>query len=299
MTVGPAGSTPERWRALVAVNLAALIFGATALFGKIAASPLWIVAGRVMFAAAALALVAALRRVSLRLERRDAIRVARAAALLAFHWATFFGSVQVAGVAVATLTVSTFPLFTILLQAGLRRQWPSLWELIAGLAIVGAVALIAGPGVKVAPNAQTGALIGLASAVSFAVFSLTTQNLGRRLAPLVLSFWQCIFVALLLAPALPFVPGFQAASDWLAIAALGIIGTALTHQLFLFALARLPAAACGAAVSMEPIYAILLAVLLFGDAWSPAILVAAALIVGASWILLRAPKVEAGALHAG
>src|SRR4051812_43740009 len=58
MVVQDRASAPL-WPALVAVNIAALIFGTTALFGRIEASPVWIVAGRGFFACAALWAVAA------------------------------------------------------------------------------------------------------------------------------------------------------------------------------------------------------------------------------------------------
>lgn len=61
--------------------------------------------------------------------------------LLAIHWLTFFESVQLAGVAIATLTFAVFPLFTVLLEGMKAPRRPSLLELGAGFAIVVAVAL--------------------------------------------------------------------------------------------------------------------------------------------------------------
>jgi drug/metabolite transporter (DMT)-like permease len=55
----------------------------------------------------------------------------------------------------------------------------------------------------------------------------------------------------------------------------------------MFSLRRLPASVCGAAASLEPVYAIAFAALLFGDPVTPMILVSAALVVGALWLLLR------------
>ncbi len=266
--------------ALIAVNLAAVIFGAVALFGRLDASPVWIVAGRAAFAAVALAAVVAARRLPLRPDAR----VVATGALLAAHWAAFFASVQMAGVAVGTLTVSTFPLFIILIEAAMKRRAPTPAEVAAGAAVVAGVALIAGP---IAPGAALGAAVGLVSAMLFAVFALASQSLVRQAGPVVLSLQQNAAAALVLVPFLPFTPGLQAPQDWLAVAALGVFGTALVHQLYLFALARLPAAVCGAFVTMEPVYAILLAALLFAEPAGPMVFAAAALIVGASLLLLR------------
>jgi drug/metabolite transporter (DMT)-like permease len=271
--------------ALVAVNIAAIIFGTTALFGRIDASPFWIVAGRGFFACLALRAVAAARGSPLRLPPGALGPVALSGLLLALHWVAFFTSVQVAGVAVGTLTAATFPLFTILTESIGRRRTPSPVELASGATIIVAVALISGTG-GAGTAASFGAVIGLIAALLFALFALVSQKLAKEMSAVTLSMYQQGIVALLLIPALSFVGGIQSVAGLYAIAVLGI-GTVLTHQLYLFALSRLPASVCGGFVTLEPVYAILFAALLFGDLVRPITLLSAALIIGASLLLLR------------
>jgi len=274
------------WPALVAVNIAALIFGTTALFGRLDASPVWIVAGRGFFACLTLYAVATARGVPLRLGHGRPVRVALSGLLLALHWIAFFTAVRVAGVAVGTLTAATFPLFTIVLDAMRRGRAPSLMEWVGGATIILAVVLISGPGAQEAATAS-GAAIGLMAALLFAVFALISQELAKDINAVTLSLYQQGVVALLLLPVLPFVGPLQTGEAWAAIAALGVIGTALTHQLYLFALSLLPASACGGFVTLEPVYAIVFAAMLFGEPVRPIVLVSAALIIGASLLLLR------------
>ena len=277
---------PRLLSAVVAVNIAALIFGTTALFGRIEASPAWIVAGRGFFACLTLYAVAATRGSPLQLPARRFGRVALSAVLLALHWIAFFTAVRLAGVAIGTLTAATFPLFTIVLESIRWRRLPSLLELGAGATIIVAVALISGPGTA-GSAASFGAGIGLVCALLFAVFALVSQDLAKDINAITLSMYQQGMVALLLLPALPFTEPLQTAGDWIAVVALGVIGTALTHQLYLFALRRLPASVCGGFVTLEPVYAIVFAALLFGDAIRPLVMVSAALVLGASLLLLR------------
>lgn len=279
------GATPL-WPALVSVNIAALIFGTTALFGRIDASPVWIVAGRGFFACAALLFVAAARALPLRLPPQVTGRVALSALLLALHWITFFTAVRVAGVAIGTLTAATFPLFTIIIESVRRRRAPSFIELGSGATIIAAVTLISG-GRADGAAASLGAAAGLVAAVLFAVFALVSQDLAKGTSAVTLSLYQQGMVGVLLLPVLPFAEPLRTSDAWVAIAALGVIGTALTHQLYLFALRRLPASVCGGFVTLEPVYAILFAALLFGDPIRSAVLVSAGLIVGASLLLLR------------
>jgi drug/metabolite transporter (DMT)-like permease len=250
------GADGARWPALLAVNLAAVIFGSTALFGRLDGRPLLDCCRTIRFAAATLLVFACARSAPLTIGARTLRPVVFTAVLLALHWVSFFASVRMAGVAVGTLTVSTFPLFTILIEAFRKRRWPALIELGAGLAIVGAVWLIAGPGLPVTAAQRAGAFIGLASAACFALFALASQSVARTMNAITLSLYQNALVVLLLMPVLPFVPGLHGPSAWLGIAFLGVFATAFAHQLYLFGLSRLPAAVCGAAISIEPVYAI-------------------------------------------
>jgi drug/metabolite transporter (DMT)-like permease len=292
MILAKRGEAGARWQALTALHVAAVIFGSVALFGKIDASPAWIVAGRTLIAALVLAPVVIALRIPLTGGLPRLGILAATAALLAVHWITFFASVQMAGVAIGALTVSTFPLFTILIQAGMARRWPRRLEWIAGIMIIAASALIAGPGLPDAPYALAGALVGLLSALLFAIFALASQNLMRELPASLVALYQNALVALMLAPVLPFTQGFGGAADIWAIVALGVVGTALSHQLYLFALNRLPAAACGAVASLEPVYAVIFAAALFAEPIQLSVAFSAVLIVGASLMLLRRRPAE-------
>jgi drug/metabolite transporter (DMT)-like permease len=296
MTIQDKGG-PRLFPAVVAVNIAALIFGTTALFGRVEGSPVWIVAGRGFFACVALYAVAAAREAPMRLPAARSARVALSALLLALHWIAFFTAVRVAGVAIGTLTAATFPLFTIVVEAVRWRRTPSLIELSAGATIIVAVALISGPGAAGA-DTSFGAAIGLLAALLFAVFALISQDLAKDISAVTLSMYQQGIVALLLLPALPFVEPLRTPGDWLAIVALGVIGTAATHQLYLFALRSLPASVCGGFVTLEPLYAIVFAALLFGEAIRPLVLVSAPLIIGATLLLLRVSAAIAAAERA-
>ncbi len=100
-------SHPVHWPAFLAVNVSAVIFGASALFGKIDASPVWITAGRAVFAAGLLGALALIRRTRLTLTRAQLRLVLLSGGLLSAHWVLFFSSVQWGGVAVAAVTVSS------------------------------------------------------------------------------------------------------------------------------------------------------------------------------------------------
>ena len=271
----------------LAVNAAAMVFGAAALFARLDVPIVWIVAGRAAFAAATLVLLGLLLWVPIVLQRRHAWTILWTGILLAVHWLTFFWAVRLAGVAVGTLTMAAFPLLTILIEAFRARRRPNAIEMGAGVAIIVAVALLVRPAVGGA-DVLLGAAIGLASAAGFSVFGLATQRLAGEMHSIPLVLYQNAVVAAVLAPVLVLAPPPNAHQS-AAIAALGVIATALTHQLYLVGLKRLPASVCGAVVSLEPVYAIVFAALLFHEAITLTVAVSAALILASSIALLRRP----------
>lgn len=290
MTAVQVAATSEagrRTQGLIAINIAAVIFGTAALFGRIDASPIWIVAMRAVFASLAL-LILAIVRGDLRWPGSTTARVlAGTAVILAIHWVTFFASVQLAGVAIATLTFATFPLFTVLLRAARSRMAPLPLEVIAGIAIIIAVGLLANTA-SGSSSAIGGALLGLGSALAFAVFGLASSELGRAMSPVAISLAQNAVVAIILLPFLPLGDAPATGRDWLWLVALGVVTTALMHQLYFYALQRLSPTICSGFVALEPVYAILLAAIFFGDHVSAWIVVSATMIVGASIAMLRA-----------
>ncbi|MDE2030301.1 MAG: DMT family transporter [Alphaproteobacteria bacterium] len=274
-----------RTQGLIAINFAAVIFGSAALYGKLDLSPFWIVAMRGAFAAVAVAM--------LRFYKKDATpsaprqwRIAVGSGLiLAIHWLLFFASVQMAGVAVATLSFAAFPFFTVLIEAFHQKRAPHLAAIAAALAIVVAVGLLVHP--EGGQGNIVGIAAGLGAALTFACFGYASKLLGKNLSPLGISFAQNATVALSLAPFLFFVGHVPSGMDWFWLAMLGLFTTAFMHQVYFYALRRLSASVCSGFVALEPVYAILFAAALFHAPITPQIVLSVVLIVGASLALLR------------
>ncbi|MEI6387036.1 MAG: DMT family transporter [Spirochaetota bacterium] len=220
---------------LAKANVAVVLFGLSGLFGKlIELSPLLIVLGRVLFASLTLALVALATRTSLAPgSRRTLATLAASGILLAFHWTTFFQSIQVSTVAIGLVSFATFPLFVVLFEGlflGERLRAENL--LIALLTLAGAAIVAFGPGlgrglgvggpgtqaaVGVAAGGQAaagvahagvagaglameGVLWGLASAASFALLAILNKRSAGKLPSVAVAFYQDLAAALVLIP---------------------------------------------------------------------------------------------------
>lgn len=274
---------------LIAINLAAVIFGTAALYGKLDVSPVWITAMRAAFGALALMIVGGISTKLFRLSASSWLIVASSGFFLAAHWLTFFFSVQLAGVAIATLTFATFPLFTLIVEALAQKRLPKLAELLIGAIIVLAVALLLNP--DTGQGNLVGIITGLAAAVTYALYWRVTQLLKQPLSSASLSFGHNAVVFLLLIPALFFtVPTPAGAATWLALASLGVVNTAIMLLLYLYAIKRISASTCSGFVALEPVYAIAFAAWLFDEPITAWIIMSVILILGASFALLKMEK---------
>ena len=275
-----------RAEGILAINIAAVIFGTAALYGKLALSPFWIVAMRAGFGALALAGWEVYRS---ELKVPPGLpwgTLVLSSFFLAVHWLTFFISVQQSGVAVATLTFATFPLVTVVIEAVGERRLLTRTELLVGLVIVLAVALLIEP--RDGTGTVIGAGAGLVSSVAYALFWRVGRRLEPGLSPAMMSCLQNAGVLVLMAPTLFFAqPSPGQVMDWVALVALGVFNTAVMLLLYLYALKRISPATCSGFIALEPVYAIVFAALLFGEPITPWIIVSIVLIIGASMTLLK------------
>jgi drug/metabolite transporter (DMT)-like permease len=252
------------------IHLAVFLFGFSGLLGKlIAAGPPVIVFGRTFFAAIALLayLILTRRRPSLR-SGGYGLAFFLSGMVLAAHWAAFFQSIQTASVSIALITFGTFPLWIAFLEPLVFREKFSVFDGIAAAAVVAGLACVV-PAFDPADRTTQGALWGLFSGASFAVLSVRNRIHVRTHPPLTVAFYQLAFAA---AASLPFAVRAGAslsAADIPRLVILGIVCTAAAQTLYIGSLRWISARAAGIVIGLEPVYGILLAMILLGEIPSP------------------------------
>lgn len=278
----------------IALHAAAMLFGASALFGEhIAASSTMIVFGRGLFSWIALTVIALAGLAGLRAAARlsggapwrglpasAALRLFVAGGLLAVHWLAFFLAIKAGGVAVGTLGFACFPAFVILLEWPLRRERPGAGDLgVIGLVCVG-LALVT-PAFDWRAGASVGLAWGVLSGAIYAVIALSNRVLGAQASPLQASWWQCLGIVLVLAPLAWREALTLPAAQWGWLACLGVVCTALAYTLFIHALRAVKASQAAVVIALEPVYAIAFAWALFGTSPTLKMAVGGVCIVGA------------------
>lgn len=289
---------------MLAIHLVAFLFGMTGILGSlIEADPNTITFGRAAFAVLSLsplllltAMQSERQRVpsssSLPEEPANSSHWSRLPArlhlvgytglsglLLAVHWVTFFMSVKIAGVALATLGFSSFAAFITAIEWVIARGQISRADWLRTLGVTSGLVLMT-PSFNLADENTYGFLLGLASGLSFAAMAVVNS---RKLAghnPIRIARNQNLIVALLLLPlAWTHLTGISVIS-WLWLAVLGILCTGLSHSLFVYSLKRLRVSMAGLVVALEPVYAIAVAWMLFAQIPQARTLLGGALIVG-------------------
>lgn len=274
--------------ALIQVHASVFLFGISGLFGKLLdLSATVIVLGRTGFATLALGLALALTRQSLRLRSvPDLLGMTALGALLAFHWVSFFYSIQLATVAIGLLTFSSFPVFVTLLEPLLfKTAWRWRDGAIALLVVLGVALVI--PDYRLGSATTLGAAWGLLSGLSFALLQLLNKGYRQRYSALAIAFYQDLFACLSLLIVVPAASLDLSSREWGLLLLLGVLCTAVAHTLFIESLAALRTQTASVISALEPVYGVVLAALLLGEVPGPRTLVGGGVIVGttlwASW----------------
>ncbi len=265
------------------------LFGLSALFGRWVALPAPLIAlGRTVFSCLTLALLVAIRKDPVRLKKRaHYVPLLGSGVLLAAHWTAFFRAVQTGSVAIATLTFATFPLMTALTEPLLFREAFPARSLLAAL---GALARVGGISWPLGTYfSGSSVLWGLSSAASFAALSLLNRGGARQYPSRVVALYQHASAALCLLPVLCLTQVTPTVTDIGLLLLLGLCCTALAHTLYIQSLSRLTATTAGLVACLEPVYAMMFAWVLLGEAltWRGAL--SAALILGSTTLAAR-PK---------
>lgn len=250
----------KRKNPFLTLQLAVMLFGLSGVLSRsLTVSPVTIAEGRVLCSSVILFAILRFKGVSLSAEsRRDDALTILAGLLLAVHWTAFFQSVQVASVAIGTITYATFPLFLLFLEPLLYHEKISLKNvLLAGCLLAGVLVTV--PEFSLQNSAAVGVLWGMASSLTYAILTLCNRSLSRRYSGTWVSFREQLAAAVFLLPLMAVRHDTPDAKSLCAIGAIGVFCTAVAFSLFVSAQKRVSAQTAGISAGMETVYGIVFA----------------------------------------
>ena len=250
------------------IHFCVVLWGFTAILGKLisleAPSLVW---WRMLIVALALLLAPRVWQGLSLLSPRLIAAYSGVGFLVALHWLTFYSAIKLANASVAVSCLALGPVFLAFLEPWIARRAHEPREVWLGLMVVPGVVLVVG-GTPDTMNA--GIVAGAMSAFFVAVFGALNKRLVGHSDALTVTWLEMTAGMLFLTAFIPFLvagPAFALPdftdSAYLLLLAFGC--TLLPFSLSLLALKHLSAFAVQLAVNLEPVYAIVLATILFGE----------------------------------
>lgn len=293
-------------RAFAQIHFCVVLWGFTAILGKLISLPaLPLVFWRMLIVVAALALVPRVWRGLRAMTPRLRWAYAGIGVLVALHWLTFYGSIKLANASVGATCLALATVMVAFVEPWFTRSRLSKREVALGIMVLPGVALVVG---GVPDGMRIGIAVGALSALLVAIFGALNKRLVEHADALTVTAVELgagTITMVLIAPLMVMLPGMSDAfagelfawpgsRDLLYLLALALACTLLPFALSLVALRHMSAFAAQLAVNLEPVYAIVLAIVLLGEQHelSTQFYVGVAVILGAVLIhpMLGRPK---------
>lgn len=281
------------------LHVIVLIFGFTGILGKlISLDAERLVFWRVLIGGSLVGIWLLLTGQTQRFHPRTLWKVAVIGCVAAAHWIAFFASIKVSNVSVALATLATTPVFVSVFEPIVHRRRFDPRELFLGLMILaGLMVLLWGPSpdgpIPDVSRYYRGVGLALVSAVLAAIFATFNGVLVRTYDSANITRVELLSAAIALTVLfLIDGKGRDAAfwtvpqEDWVWIGLLATLATAFAFLMSIEVMKKLTPFTTAVAINLEPVYAIVLAALIFGEEerMGPWFYAGASIIVGAVFI---------------
>jgi drug/metabolite transporter (DMT)-like permease len=261
----------NRTKSILGVNLATLLFGFTGLFGKIFSfSPVLIVSGRTLVASVTLIVVILLKRQKFfagNFASLEYFKYAGQGFLLAIVLVSSYKSIQVSTVAIGNLAYATFPIFVVFTESFFFKEklkWKDFVS--ASLVVLGVAFMI--PKFELGNSVMQGVLWGLLSGLTLAfLFVVRRKSVSSGNSSLVTTFYEQFFCFLFLLPLAVYFydPVVMEMKNLGYLLLLGVFCSAYAYYLLISSLAHVKAKLAGIIISVEPVYGVVLAIVLLKE----------------------------------
>jgi drug/metabolite transporter (DMT)-like permease len=247
------------------------IWSITAILGVlISIASVELVFYRTLIASAMLGLIFLWKKTSIRVSKSELVKIIGTGFLSSIHWILFFWAARISTASVCLAGMATTSLWTAFLEPMINKKKIKGFEVFLGLLVISGIYVI----FRFEWGYWLGLSMAIGSALMGALFSVINGRLTKRHDPYVLTFYEmfgaCFFAFIMLPVYAYFFAenGLQlipAPMDWLWLLILSGICTVYAFSVSVELMRRITAFAVNLTVNLEPVYGIILAVLILGE----------------------------------
>ena len=266
------------------LHVIVFICGFTAILGKlISLEALDLVWYRMLFASAIMTFVVLFNKEKIKVPFNVLIGFVVSGIIIAAHWLTFYQAIKVSNVSITLACLSTGAFFASILEPIFYKRKVIWYELLFGLIVVVGLGIIFNVETKYA----SGIYLAITSAFLSALFSVINGKYAKEYNPNIISLYELssgvFFLSIYLFFAGSYTPAFFSLSvnDLIWLFLLSSICTAYAFSASVKVMKFLSPFTVMLTINLEPIYGIILALLIFkdGEEMSPLFYVGALIIL--------------------
>ena len=250
------------------LHLIVLIWGFTAILGAlISLDAIPLVWYRMSLAVVFIVLYFVIKKKSFKADRIGIGKFFLTGVVIALHWIFFFKAIKVSNVSVALVTMSTGAFFVSLIEPLFFKRRINKLEIVLGLIVILGLYII----FNFESQYRLGIFYALISSLLSAIFSVLNGLFIKKYAASTISLYQLFFGVVFITAYLFFMNGFSISFfkisklDWLYLLILSSFCTAYAFIASVKVMKYLSPYTVVLTLNLEPVYAILLALFIFGE----------------------------------
>ncbi|WP_223551622.1 DMT family transporter [Aestuariivivens sp. NBU2969] len=259
----------DRIKNYLHLHFLVFIAGFTAILGElisIKAIPLvWF---RMLMASILVFAYIKMAKVKSKISLKAILRFSIAGIIIALHWITFFGAIDVANVSIALAMFSTGAFFASLIEPIIYKRKIIWYEILFGIFVIAGVYIITQSEIKY----LSGMILGITSAFLSSLFAVLNGKFLRQHTATVISFYEFISgVAFISIFIMLFDGGFStdffllSAADFWYLFILASVCTAYAFIASVYVMRLISPFTVVLTYNLEPVYGIIMAVILFPE----------------------------------
>jgi drug/metabolite transporter (DMT)-like permease len=181
-----------------------------------------------------------------------------AARLMGAHWITYFYALKLSNVAIGMLSLFTFPVLIALLEPLFLKVKLDPIHIVLGFMVLLGIYILA-PEFDLESHQLQGILLGLLSALCYALRILILKGHVAKYNGTALMFYQVAIIAVVLTPVLFFMDTSNITTQYPYVLLLALLTTAIGHTMFINSLKYFKASTASIIGSVQPVFGIIIA----------------------------------------